>query len=92
MTSVVDHVQVSADGGTLWVHATDGSTVGRFSTRFGMDVHTSATEQLGGSPQCLHCTHSAPTYADWLEFCDLVELHHGIMVGKEIMGRTLFRE
>lgn len=27
-----DHIQVSADGCTVWIHANDGSTVGRFST------------------------------------------------------------
>lgn len=32
-------IQLSANGETVWVHASDGSTVGRYSTRFGMDVH-----------------------------------------------------
>ena len=47
-----DAVQVSPDGRTVWVHAPDGSTVGRFSTVFGMDVHTSVTAQF---VQCFRC-------------------------------------
>lgn len=86
----VDHVQVSADHSTVWVHAADGSTVGRFSMRFGMDVHTTATRQMEGTPQCLHCTHSAPTHDDWLLFCDLMLKHHGIVVHRDVLDRSRF--
>lgn len=78
-------VQVSADGRTVWVHAADGSTVGRFSATFGMDVHRTVTEQLRGEGQCLHCTHEAPTQAQWEEFCHLMMTHHGISVDRGIM-------
>lgn len=43
-------VQVSACGTTVWVHGLDGSTVGRFSKRFGMDVHTTAYFDRGWTP------------------------------------------
>ena len=46
---ITEQVEASADGRTVWVHALDGSTVGRFSTLFGMDAHTSITEQLAGA-------------------------------------------
>lgn len=49
-----DLVQVSYDRKTVWVHALDGSTVGRFSKTFGIDAHTTATQQLLGASQCLH--------------------------------------
>ena len=74
------HVQIAADGGTVWVHADDGSTVGRFSKRFGMDVHTTVTEQLKGSSQCLHCTHTPSDSQQWQEFVQLMASHHQINV------------
>lgn len=80
-----EHVQLSADGSTVWVHALDGSTVGRFSKRFGLDVHTTATQQMGGAAQCLHCTHVSPSSDDWLIFCDLMNQHHGIEVNPNLM-------
>lgn len=75
-----EQVEVSADKGTVWVHARDGSTVGRFSKVFGMDVHTTITQQLAGARECLHCTHEKPTQADWLKFCDLLLQHYNIEV------------
>ncbi|MDL5034439.1 hypothetical protein QRD43_21225 [Pelomonas sp. APW6] len=80
-----DRVQVSADRRTVWVHANDGSTVGRFSKVFGMDVHTTVTEQLAGASQCLRCTHGAPGQADWVEFCDLMQTHYGITVERSAL-------
>lgn len=86
-----DHVQVAADRSTVWVHAHDGSTVGRFSLRFGIDVHTTITQQLQGASQCLHCTHSAPTHDDWLLFCHLMHQHHGIVVSSDILSPQSFQ-
>jgi len=77
-----DRVQVSADRRTVWVHADDGSTVGRFSKVFGMDVHTTVTEQLAGAGQCLRCTHKPPVQADWEEFCDLMQSRYGVTVDR----------
>jgi len=83
--SQVKHVQVSADGSTVWVHAQDGSTVGRFSKRFGLDVHTTVTQQMEGADQCLHCTHVPPRSDDWLTFCELMNQHHGIVVNPALI-------
>ena len=80
-----DLVQVSDDRKTVWVHALDGSTVGRFSKTFGIDAHTTATQQLQGASQCLHCTHEPPTHADWLTFCRLMQEHHGIAVDENLI-------
>jgi hypothetical protein len=51
-----DLIQVSGCGNTVWVHSEDGSTVGRFSKVFGMDVHNTVSDHMLGKPQCLHCT------------------------------------
>ena len=78
-------VQVSPDGKTVWVHALDGSTVGRFSKIFGMDIHTTVTSQLAGEAQCLHCTHQAPSVDDWQLFCDLMAKHYKIEVDRSLL-------
>ena len=80
-----DAVQVSPDGRTVWVHAPDGSTVGRFSTVFGMDVHTSVTAQLAGAEQCLHCTHTKPGLEHWNQFCDLIQANYAIVVDRSLI-------
>lgn len=80
LLEVEDQVQVSQDGTTVWVHAADGSTVGRFSKRFGMDVHTTASAQLAGAPQCLHCTHTPAGLPEWSEFVERMRLHHAISI------------
>ncbi|RGE40953.1 hypothetical protein DZC30_19590 [Comamonas testosteroni] len=80
-----EQIEMSADGSTVWVHALDGSTVGRFSKTFGIDVHRSATELLDGASQCLHCTHTRPDNADWLKFCELMLKHHGIEVDTSLI-------
>ena len=69
-------VQVSGDRSTLWVHAPDGTTVGRFSRHFGIDVHRTMTEQLSGAAQCLYCTHEPPDVEAWQSFrVEMLRLH-----------------
>lgn len=84
-SAIEGQIEVSADGNTVWVHAIDGSTVGRFSKRFGMDVHRTMIDQLAGAPQCLHCTHQASDASDWEMFVQLMASHHGIAVPKSII-------
>lgn len=74
------HIQVNQSRDTLWVHSLDGSTVGRFSKRFGMDVHNTVSDQLAGAPQCLHCTHRPGSHQDWISFCQLMKSHFDISV------------
>jgi hypothetical protein len=57
-------VQVSALRDTIWIHSSDGSTVGRFG-RMGIDLHNTVTEMMQGAPQCRLCTHGKPNRADW---------------------------
>lgn len=79
-----DQVQCSEDGNTVWVHSLDGSTVGRFSRIFGMDVHTTVAQQLAGASQCLHCTHEPATAQDWQVFCDLMQEKFAIAVDRNL--------
>jgi len=80
MPQLAEQIDLSTDGKTVWVHALDGSTVGRFSLVFGMDVHTTISAQLAGADQCLHCTHVKPKKEDWLKFCELMRQHYGIEI------------
>lgn len=80
-----DQIQASADGATVWVHALDGSTVGRFSKRFGMDVHTTITDQMAGASQCLNCTHEPAGVQEWHLFCDLIWQHYQIDVPRNLI-------
>ncbi|MEX3985994.1 hypothetical protein AB4Y45_44805 [Paraburkholderia sp. EG287A] len=73
-------IDVSSLGDTVWVTAHDGSCVGRFSKRFGIDVHRTVTEQLAGADQCLHCTYEPAREGEWQVFREAVLQHHGIDV------------
>lgn len=58
MVEGIDYcIDVSSEGSTVWINSADGSCIGRFSKRFGLDVHRTLTEQMAGGSQCLHCTH-----------------------------------
>ena len=78
-------VEVSACANTVWVHASDGSTVGRFSKHFGMDIHNPIGQQLEGQGQCLHCTHTKPNESDWARFCELIMKHFGVVVSPTLL-------
>ncbi|HDR9179264.1 hypothetical protein [Burkholderia vietnamiensis] len=73
-------IDVSSNGDTVWVTGDDGSCIGRFSKRAGIDVHRTVTEQMAGAPQCLHCTHEAADETVWKLFRDLISRHFGIDV------------
>lgn len=75
----------SADGGTVWVHGADGSNVGRFSRRFGIDVHRVLAEQLAGADQCLHCTHAPAGPNDWEEFRRQMKAHHNVDIPEDFI-------
>lgn len=60
-------VIISELADTVWINGPDGSCVGRFG-RMGIDLHTTATEQLNGASQCRLCTHGKPSPEDWALF------------------------
>ena len=78
-------VQVASDGGTLWVNGPDGSAVGRFAKRFGIDVHRSGTEQMKGLGECLFCTHTPAGSADWGLFVDAMHQHYGLVIDRGLI-------
>jgi hypothetical protein len=72
-------IDTSANGDTVWVNSPT-CCIGRFSKRFGMDIHRTVEQQMQGEPQCLHCTHGGGTHADWLEFVRLMKHHFNVTV------------
>lgn len=78
-------IQLSGSGDTVWVTAADGSCIGRFSKRFGIDVHTAVTDQMAGKSQCLFCTHTPSVQADWDIFREQVLQHHSIEVPAQLI-------
>lgn len=72
-------IQVSSNGDTLWVNGDDGLCWARFSKRFGIDVHRSASMRVGTS-ECLYCTHGGAGVEDWAIFRAEVLRHHGVVI------------
>jgi hypothetical protein len=75
----------SSGGARMWINASDGSAIGRFSKFFGVDVHTTASAQRGGSPQCLYCTHGKAGPEDWEEFRKQIKTHYDIDVPADLI-------
>lgn len=87
MVEGVDYcIDVSADKCTVWVNGADGSCIGRFSKRFGLDVHKTSTAQMAGGSQCLHCTHEPAGPAAWDDFRAQMQLHYHIEVPANLVN------
>ncbi|MDD2139698.1 hypothetical protein NPS53_08930 [Pseudomonas putida] len=72
-------LQLSDARNAIWIHSSDGSTVGRFG-RMGIDLHNTVTEMMAGAPECRFCTHGKPTVADWELFRSRVLEWYGLDV------------
>lgn len=84
-------LQVSESKDALWVHSSDGSTVGRFGKQ-GVDIHNTVTEQLNGASECRLCTHGAPTKSQWQLFIDRAYEYWGVIVPNDAFCPTLLAE
>lgn len=73
----------------VWIHASDGSTVGRFG-RGGVDLHNTITDQMAGLPECRLCTHGRPTAEDWKLFREKVLEWWGLDVPESAISQKLF--
>jgi sugar lactone lactonase YvrE len=75
------HAAKIAEDGRVWINSkADGSAVGRYNPRTGLDIYTTASEQLEGKPQCLHCTHGQATAEDADHFRAHAQEHWGILL------------
>ncbi len=86
MVEPADFEVIVGDCGTrVWVNAPDGSNVGRFSKRFGLDVHTTVTEQQEGASQCLYCTHEPAGEGEWHVFREKLLVLHGVDLAADLL-------
>lgn len=69
----------------LWLNADDGSAVARFNVLTGVDLHTTASEQYAGAPECLWCTHEKPDRAVWVKFIDAVKHRYGVNLSEDMI-------
>lgn len=84
-------LQLSELRNAVWIHsAADGSTVGRFG-RQGVDLHTTATEQLAGMPECRLCTHGQPSLEEWQLFRSKAYEWWGVTVPSDAFDVGLLR-
>lgn len=70
-------MQIDTDGITVWVNGDLGECIGRFG-RNGIDIHTTMAMQM--DTQCLFCTHTPVTRADWELFQEKMLELHGVKV------------
>jgi len=83
-------LQVSESKDAVWIHASDGSTVGRFG-KMGVDLHNTVTEQLQGAPECRLCTHGAVSKEDWILFVSKAKEFWGVDVPPDAFDEKLLR-
>ncbi len=76
--------QTESDGRTVWVNASDGCCIGRFSS-FGIDVHKDAWGQMSSGDQCCDCKPGKTNSKDWEHFKASMLEHHGVVVTDEHM-------
>ncbi|KVV07502.1 hypothetical protein WK77_16270 [Burkholderia ubonensis] len=79
-------IEVSAAGDRVWVNDREGSCIGRFSKRFGIDVHRTLADMLAGADQCLYCTHEPGGEEAWAAFRAAMEQHHGIVMPENLIS------
>lgn len=78
-------LEVAHNGETVWLNAADGSCIGRFSKKFGIDVHHCATAQMAGSGECIFCTHEPAGPEQWDQFREAIRVHYGILLRPELV-------
>lgn len=81
-------VQLSDTLDRVWIHAPDGSTVGRFSC-WGIDLHNTVSEQIAGAPECRLCTHTRATLVDWNLFREKALEWWGVAVPMHAFNKEL---
>jgi len=84
-------VEWSVTGDNVWIHASDGSTVGRFG-RLGVDLHNTVTEQRNGMPQCRLCTHEPATREHWKLFREKALEWWGVLVPADAFNQQFFKQ
>lgn len=88
-TVLTYEVQYSQSRDVVWVHCSDGSTVGRFG-KMGIDIHHSVTDQMKGQPECKLCTHGRVTQEAWDLFRFEAHAQWGVIVDPDAFDPKFF--
>ena len=83
------HVEIGPSRDRVWIHCSDGSTVGRFG-KMGLDLHNSVTEQLTGARECRLCSHTPVTFEDWQLFREKARDWWSVDVPLDAICQTVF--
>lgn len=84
-------IQISEMKDTVWIHASDGSTVGRFG-KMGIDMHNTVTQQLQGETQCRLCTHNRVKQHDWDLFVEKSNEFWGVTIPRDSFDSKWFAQ
>lgn len=71
---------VESDGISVWVNSPEGYCLGRFG-RMGVDIHQPPDSVTG--KECLLCTHTPSTLADWETFKAGMLQHYNVIIDEE---------
>lgn len=82
MKKFLYEIQYSSNKEKLWIHCSNGETVGRYDSRFGMDIHHTIEEQQEGKPQCFNCTHGKSNPEEFDLFCKTAKEMWGVDIDK----------
>lgn len=82
-------LEVADSKNAVWIHASDGSTVGRFG-RMGVDLHNTITDQLSGMPECRLCTHGRVSKKEWMLFIEKAKEFWGVVVPVDSFDHDFF--
>lgn len=83
-------VQIALCRDAIWIHASDGSTVGRFG-RMGVDLHNTVSEQMRGMPECRLCTHGKPGRKEWDLFREKSLEWWGVVIPSDAFDEDLLK-
>lgn len=84
-------IQLTMRRDTVWIHASDGSTVARFG-RMGIDLHNTVADQMKGMPQCRLCTYGRPSHSEWKLFREKAFEWWGVEVADDAFNLVLLVE
>lgn len=83
--------EILSNGIAVWVNGPDGCCAGRFSLKYGIDIHRSAAEQAKGG-ECLYCTHEPAGAEEWKVFVTKISEFFGVTIDPKHCPRELQTE
>ena len=78
-------VVINVAGDTVWVNDM-ASSIGRFSKKFGIDVHERLDKIMDGAPVCLMCTHAPAGAKEWQTFREAMHKYHGVWLKPDLIA------